>query len=532
MGYIPNPSLNKMYPSGRAHRSETSLRLAVGTRRAHRARFRAVLPVSAALLTLARLIVCGRRRRRRAALRLSASRSGWAVSVPAFHGSTSACTTSAPCPPRWPPVQRCCSASISRCSRPLAGYLFAAAALSDGARLMLFLPAVWTLLEWTRGWLFTGFPWLATGYSQVPASPLAGYAPVFGIYGVTLALLASAGSAVVLWTRLTSKDEGKRALSQLRTCSHHPWQLLHSLILLAIWLGGWALKQVAWTHPAGAPVRVSLLQGNIAQDLKWREDHVRTTLESYRHLAEASDSRLIILPETALPLFLQNVPPEYLQQLAAHARKNHGDILIGVPERLPGGDYYNSVVSFGTAPTQNYRKSHLVPFGEFIPLRALLGPSSPCSPFRCRISRAARTSSSPSRRGAERRDQHLLRGRLRRRNHPPAAAGDTAGQRQQRRLVRPFDRAPAASADLAGARARDRPLHAARHQYRHHGRHRSAGKSLGQRAGVCRRHRHAIRSRAMQGITPYVSWGNTAVLALIVALLATALGLRTRKTRA
>jgi apolipoprotein N-acyltransferase len=81
---------------------------------------------------------------------------------------------------------------------------------------------------------------------------------------------------------------------------------------------------------------------------------------------------LIVLPETALPLFLDQVPRDYLDALAAQARKNGGDILIGVPERLSGGEYYNSLISFGTAPTQTYRKSHLVPFGEFIPLRPLL----------------------------------------------------------------------------------------------------------------------------------------------------------------
>jgi len=260
----------------------------------------------------------------------------------------------------------------------LAGCLFAATALPDSIRLTLFLPAVWTLLEWTRGWLFTGFPWLATGYSQVAASPLAGYAPVLGIYGVTLATVVSAGLVVVLWTRFTARDEGEGMRDRSKAnMARKKWfaLILHpsALILLAFWAGGWALQQVAWTRPAGAPVQVSLLQGNIPQDLKWREDHVRTTLESYRNLAAASDSRLIILPETALPLFLQYVPPDYLQQLAAHARKNHGDILIGVPEKLPDGDYYNSVVSFGTAPTQSYRKSHLVPFGEYIPLRPLLG---------------------------------------------------------------------------------------------------------------------------------------------------------------
>jgi len=253
----------------------------------------------------------------------------------------------------------------------LAGYLFAAAALTDGVKLTLWLPAVWTLLEWTRGWLFTGFPWLALGYSQVPASPLSGYAPVLGVYGITLATVVSAGLVVTLWTRFPLKDEGGRMKDESKaSIAGKKW---FAFILLALWLGGWALQQVEWTHPAGAPVQVSLLQGNIPQDLKWREDHVRATLESYRKLVEASDSRLIVLPETALPLFLQHVPPEYLQSLAAHARKNNGDLLIGVPEKRQSGDYYNSVRSFGTAPTQSYSKSHLVPFGEYIPLRPVLG---------------------------------------------------------------------------------------------------------------------------------------------------------------
>jgi apolipoprotein N-acyltransferase len=80
-----------------------------------------------------------------------------------------------------------------------------------------------------------------------------------------------------------------------------------------------------------------------------------------------------VFPETALPLFLRDVPGDYLASLADHARHNGGDALIGVPERLTAGDYYNSVISLGTAPPQSYRKTHLVPFGEFIPLRPVLG---------------------------------------------------------------------------------------------------------------------------------------------------------------
>ena len=239
----------------------------------------------------------------------------------------------------------------------------------------LLVPAIWALTEWTRGWIFTGFPWLALGYSQIPDSPLAGYAPVLGIHGVTLATAVSAGLLVSWWLGAAAKAEGERRKAKGTTSFRFALAfLLHpsAFLLAALWAAGWGLKQVEWTQPVGAPITVTLLQGNIPQDLKWREDRVQATLETYSALAGTSSSRLIILPETALPLFLGDVPKDYLSMLAERARANGGDILIGVPERQPNGEYFNSVVSFGTAPTQTYRKSHLVPFGEFIPLRPVL----------------------------------------------------------------------------------------------------------------------------------------------------------------
>jgi apolipoprotein N-acyltransferase len=224
--------------------------------------------------------------------------------------------------------------------------------------LVALFPAAWTLLEWTRGWIFTGFPWLAYGYSQIAASPLAGYAPLLGIYGVTLIVAMTAGLCALMWNRYRSRERWM------------PWALL----LLALWSGGWALRQVPWTRPEGEPVTISLLQGNVPQDLKFRPERIEKTLDEYRALATSSTSRLIVFPETALPIFLDNVPQSYLTALAAHARQNGGDMLIGVPLRLPDGRYFNSVISVGASAPQSYQKFHLVPFGEFIPLRPLLGP--------------------------------------------------------------------------------------------------------------------------------------------------------------
>ncbi len=224
------------------------------------------------------------------------------------------------------------------------------------ARLWL-LPALWVLIEWIRGWIFTGFPWLAVGYSQVPYSPLAGFAPILGIYGVSL--LTAACAAIVAATLAGLLTKKRLAF----------W-------LLGFWFTGAVVSHIDWSHPQGAPVSFSLLQGNIAQDLKWREDELQHTLQIYRAMVMASRAQLIVLPEMAFPLLLEDLPPGYLDSLGRHAQDNGSDVLVGIPEveRSAGETrYYNSILSYGSAPQQAYRKSHLVPFGEFIPFKTLIG---------------------------------------------------------------------------------------------------------------------------------------------------------------
>ena len=236
-----------------------------------------------------------------------------------------------------------------------AGYAQAKFRVSPNHRILLIMPAIWTLAEWLRGLLFTGFPWLSMGYSQVPTSPLAGYAPLFGVFGVSLVLAVSAGLLLTLWEKRWSKP-GKIAAATL----------------LGLWIFGAALSLVEWTQQQGEPLKVSLLQGNIAQDEKFDEEKLISILEIYRRLAESSDARLIVLPETALPLLRNNVPDTYEFILGNHARRNGGDILIGAFEK-EDGNYFNSIYSLGSSESQHYRKDHLVPFGEFIPLRSVFG---------------------------------------------------------------------------------------------------------------------------------------------------------------
>jgi len=105
----------------------------------------------------------------------------------------------------------------------------------------------------------------------------------------------------------------------------------------------------------------------VPQGLKFDPARYERTLETYARLAEASRARLIVLPETALPRFLDLVDPAYVERLKAVALRNGGDLLLGVPLRREPGRYLNSVVSLGTSAPVAYDKVHLVPFGEFVP---------------------------------------------------------------------------------------------------------------------------------------------------------------------
>jgi apolipoprotein N-acyltransferase len=101
--------------------------------------------------------------------------------------------------------------------------------------------------------------------------------------------------------------------------------------------------------------------------MKFRPEKIAATLQDYARQVLASDARLVILPETAVPVFRSSVPEGYLELLAEHGKQRDGDVLVGLPEDTPSGDYYNAVVSVGASPEGSYRKHHLVPFGEFVP---------------------------------------------------------------------------------------------------------------------------------------------------------------------
>ncbi|MBK6632159.1 MAG: apolipoprotein N-acyltransferase [Betaproteobacteria bacterium] len=212
----------------------------------------------------------------------------------------------------------------------------------------LLAASAWTFAEWLRGWVLTGFPWLSFGYAQTPPSPLAGYAPLLGVHGV--------GFAAALVAVLCGLTFHRR----------EHWLPSGAAIVVLLGIGA-GLTTIEWTQPAGKPVTVSLLQGNIEQSLKWKPERLQQSLDTYLRLARAHPAQLIVLPETALPLMLDQLPRDYVSDLRRYAQDGNGGVLLGIAAQDAQGRYYNSAAGFTPEGVRLYRKSHLVPFGEFTP---------------------------------------------------------------------------------------------------------------------------------------------------------------------
>ncbi|MFI4954608.1 MAG: apolipoprotein N-acyltransferase [Gammaproteobacteria bacterium] len=209
-------------------------------------------------------------------------------------------------------------------------------------------PALWALFEWLRGWLFSGFPWLNLGYSQID-SPLGGYIPIVGIYG-TSAITVAVG-ALLAYAFFTQ--------ARMR------WISISAAILIVI--AGFGLSYIQWTQPTGDSKQISLIQGNIPQAHKWDSKFVRSIIKKYVDLTEQNwDSSIIIWPEASLPIPLPD-SATIVASLDQQARAHQATVIMGVLELAPGTtDYYNGIIATGTG-TGLYHKRRLVPFGEYVP---------------------------------------------------------------------------------------------------------------------------------------------------------------------
>jgi len=217
-------------------------------------------------------------------------------------------------------------------------------------RWLVALPAAWTLTEWLRGWVLSGFPWLEVGYAHSD-SPLAGFAPLGGIHLVTWVSMLTAGAALAL-LRGTPREKAAAAV-----------------IAVLAWTAGAALWGRAWTRPAGEPVSVAIVQPSIPQDLKWEDSHREETLALFRRMTEGVlGTRLIIWPEAALPMLAHEAGP-YLARMWGDAQRRGSDLMLGLLRYdAESKRYYNGLLALSGDEAGWYYKRRLVPFGEFFPV--------------------------------------------------------------------------------------------------------------------------------------------------------------------
>lgn len=218
---------------------------------------------------------------------------------------------------------------------------------------LLVFPFAWVVLEWSKSWVFTGFPWLDLGYSQT-TTWLGGWAPIGGIYLVSFVVASLASVLVVVYRERN-------------------WVWLCPAVLVICL--SWAVSSVSWTSPLGEPRQIGIVQANIPIEGKWSRDNQQRALAKYRDLSltltQQAKPELIIWPETALPLYLSQTNNEFWEQMVPHGV----DLLTGLLDHDEKHSYNAAVLSCAKnrQDPQIYRKRHLVPFGEYQPLTFLFG---------------------------------------------------------------------------------------------------------------------------------------------------------------
>lgn len=260
----------------------------------------------------------------------------------------------------------------------LASFAFLCAATAQRLPMLFFAPACWVALDLLRSLLFTGFPWLDLAYTQYNLPPVLQIADLAGHYGLTfLLVLANA----LIFTLAASLVRRKASPSPA---------LITTAVLLLLLASGYSLRRMQTlpeTIAQAEQMEVAAIQGNIPQDQKWQPAFQRETIDTYLRLSNeifaTGNPHLIIWPETALP-FYPYEHPLFIRLQSELTRPHQTYLLTGAPHREKASSadsliYANS--AFLLSPTGRitgrYDKQHLVPFGEYIPFRTLLGFASP-----------------------------------------------------------------------------------------------------------------------------------------------------------
>jgi apolipoprotein N-acyltransferase len=232
-----------------------------------------------------------------------------------------------------------------------------------GPEAALLSPAVWVATELGRSTLLTGFPWVLLGYSQARVLPVAQLASLVGVHG--LSLLVAAVNAALVYAAVT---RGRLRIAVVGVA-------IAAVAATSLW-GHWRMAEGSLTR-AGVPIEVGLAQGDIPQEEKWDQSRAEWIFRAYLDLtreAASRGARFIIWPESSTPFFFEEDPVgnEMIRRLAVETQ---AFLLVGSDqvERGTPPRYYNAafLVTPAGRPEAVYRKIHLVPFGEYVPLQHL-----------------------------------------------------------------------------------------------------------------------------------------------------------------
>lgn len=221
-------------------------------------------------------------------------------------------------------------------------------------------PSCWVLGEWLRGYVLGGYPWHDFGYTLVNNPMFWGYYRTIGEYGVSWLLVSMSGIFLLIGLNYFKKN--------LITKLEYVLSVVSLAIILLI---GYSLSNIQFTHKYDDPFTVSILQGNIAVGTKWGNPH---TFSMYKDMIESANGNLIIVPETGIADFAEDLPYGYLDSIIDIAEKKHAELLVGMPKVIDEkGNYVNTATLLTNPDFPYYAKYHLVPYGEYIPAKEELG---------------------------------------------------------------------------------------------------------------------------------------------------------------
>jgi apolipoprotein N-acyltransferase len=253
---------------------------------------------------------------------------------------------------------------------------------SFGARGLLAAPCVWVATEFGRAYIMTGFPWVLLGYSQVSVLPVAQFASVVGVFGLS-GLVASMSAALAFAAQRQMSVGSAASAGRPVLAAYRPVAICFAVVVgIGLW-GAARMRAGSLTREGGA-VTVGLVQGNVDQADKWDQRRSGDIFAQYLAMtrqAIGNGAQVVLWPESSIPFYFEEDRPG-AEQVRAIAREARVPILVGsdqIDRSTPPTRYYNSafLVRPDGATGAVYRKMHLVPFGEYVPLKRLLFFAAP-----------------------------------------------------------------------------------------------------------------------------------------------------------